>query len=191
VYKGQFVSLLNLYSLLGGILSVITFTLYGAAFGAIKTQGDLQNTLRQWISRLWVVMIVLWICMTGYTLFEARFLFEGILKNAVFDGLFILFVISVLVITISSNAQKDIHLFFACSVAITCMLGMAGACLFPSMIPSRVDLLNSLTLFNNGAPPETLKVMLLIPLIGMPLAMVCHVLVNRCLKGKTRIIQTS
>ncbi|MCF7972670.1 MAG: cytochrome d ubiquinol oxidase subunit II [Phycisphaerae bacterium] len=189
VYSGSFFSLLNPYSLLGGVLSLITFTLYGAAFGAIKTRGDLQNTLRQWVSRLWVVMIVLWICMTVYTLFEARFLFEGILKNAVFDGLFVLFLISILVITISSSAQKDLHSFFAGSVAITCMLGMAGACLFPRIIPSSLDLMNSLILTKDSAPSGTMKVMLLIPLIGMPLAVVCHLVVNRCVKGKTKASQ--
>ena len=86
-YEGTLVSLLNPYSLLGGILSLITFTLYGAAFGAIKTQGDLQSAMRQWMSRLWVLMIVLWICLTGYTVFEARYLFDGIFKNVVFVGL--------------------------------------------------------------------------------------------------------
>ncbi len=189
LYEGTLASLLNPYSLLGGILSLITFTLYGAAFGAIKTQGDLQSAMRQWMSRLWVLMIVLWICLTGYTLFEARYLFDGIFKNAVFDGLFVLFLISILVITISCSAQKDKHTFLASSVAITCMLGMAGVCLYPRMIPSTTDLTHSLTLAKGCASPRTLKITLGAALAGMPLVVAYHVFVYRCFKGKMRIPQ--
>jgi len=183
IYEGTFASLLNPYSLLGGVLSLITFSLYGAAYGAIKTQGDLQSAMRQWMSRLWVFMIVLWICLTGYTLFEARFLFDGIFKNAVFDGLFVLFLISILVITISCSAQKDKHAFLASSAAITCMLGMAGACLFPRMIPSATDLMHSLTLANDCASPKTLKITLVVVLTGVPLIVVYHLFVYRYFKG--------
>jgi cytochrome d ubiquinol oxidase subunit II len=189
LYEGTLVSLLDPYALLGGILSLITFALYGAAFGATKTQGDLQNAMRQWMSHLWVLMIVLWICLTGYTLFEARYLFDGILKNAVFDGLFVLFLISILVITTSCSAQKDKHTFLASSVAITCMLGMAGACLFPRMIPSTTDLMHSLTLGKDCASPRTLKITLAIALAGMPLLVAYHLFVYRCFKGKTRMVQ--
>ncbi len=185
-YEGSFLSLLNPYSLLGGFLSLITFTLHGAAFGATKTRGDLQNTMRQWVSCTWVIMVVLWICLTAYTWFEARYLFDGIFKNAVFDGLFTLFLISILVITISSIAQKDRHTFLASSVAITCMLGMAGVCLFPRMIPSNVDLLNSLTLAKDSSTPKVLKAMLWVVLTGMPLVLMYHLLVDRCFRGKAR-----
>ncbi|MCP4454513.1 MAG: cytochrome d ubiquinol oxidase subunit II [Planctomycetes bacterium] len=182
--EGTLVSPLHPYGLLGGILSLITFALYGAAFGATKTQGDLQNAMRQWMSHLWVLMIVLWICLTGYTLFEARYLFDGILKNAVFDGLFVLFLISILVITTSCNAEKDKHTFLASSVAIICMLGMAGACLFPRMIPSTTDLMHSLTLGEDCASPRTLKITLGVVLAGMPLLVAYHLFVYRCFRGK-------
>ncbi len=186
VYQGSFLSLLNPYSLLGGFLSLATFTLHGAAFGATRTRGDLQNTMRQYVSCTWVIMAVLWSCLTVYTVFEARYLYDNIFKNAVFDGLSMLFLISILVITISSSAEKDRHTFLASSVAITCMLGMAGACLFPRMIPSSVDLLNSLTLAKDSPTPRALKIMLAVVLTGIPLALMCHVVIDRRFKGKPR-----
>jgi len=189
LYEGAATRLVHPYSLLGGMLSLITFTLYGSAFGAIKTQGDLQNTMRQWMSRLWGLMVVLWICLMAYSLFEARYLFDGILKNIVFDGLFALFLISILVITISCNAQKDRHAFLACSMAILCMLGMAGACLFPRIIPSTPDLMNSLTLAKACASPKALKTMLVVTVTGMPLIVLYHWLIYRSFRGKTEAAQ--
>lgn len=189
VYQGSFLSLLNPYSLLGGFLSLITFTLHGAAFGATRTRGDLQNTMRQYVSWTWVIMVVLWICLTVYTIFEARYLFDDIFKNAVFDGLFMLSLISILVITISSSAQKDRHTFLASSVAITCMLGMAGACLFPRMIPSNIDLMNSVTLAKGSASPKVLKIMLGVVLMVILLALIYHVVIDRRFKGKIRTLE--
>jgi len=191
VYQGSFLSLLNPYSLLGGFLSLITFMLHGAAFGATRTRGDLQNTMRQYVSYTWVIMVVLWICLTVYTIFEARYLFDGIFKNAVFDGLFMLSLISILVITISSIAQKDRHTFLASSVAITCMLGMAGACLFPRVIPSNIDLMNSLTLAKGSASPKVLKIMLGVVLMVIPLALIYHVLIDRRFRGKIKTLEDS
>ena len=189
VYLGSVLSLLNPYSLLGGFLSVVTFTLHGAAFGATRTLGDLQNTMRQWVSHTWGIMVVLWICLTAYTFFEARILFDGIFKNVAFDGLFMLFLISILVITISSSAQKDRHTFLASSVAITCMLGMAGACLFPRLISSNVDLLNSLTPAKDGSRLKVLKIMLGVVVAGIPLAVMYHVVIDRRFKGRTRTFE--
>lgn len=190
VYEGTFLSLLNPYSLLGGVLSLITFIMHGAAFGALKTLGNLQAKLRKWVSSTWMIVVILWFCLTVYTLFEARYLFEGVLKNPTFIGLFVLFLASILVITISSNAQKDLHTFLASSVAIACLLGMAGSCLFPRMIPSNIDLTNSLTLSDHSSTPRTLKVMLVIALTGMPLALIYHVVVYRSFKGKTQDMET-
>ena len=103
-----------------------------------------------------------------------------------FDGLFVLFLISILVITISCSAQKDRHTFVASSVAITCMLGMAGACLFPRLIPSSMDLMNSLTLAKDSAAPKILKALLVAAFAGISLIVVYHWFVYRCFKGRTR-----
>ena len=191
VYQGQGPLLLFLhpYSLLGGLLSLVTFTLHGAAYSATKTLGNLQNTMRQCVSHTWVIMVLLWATLTVYTFFEARYLFDGIYKNAVFDGLFALFVISILVITISTSAQKDRHTFLASTVAITCMLGMAGACLFPRMIPSSVDLLNSVTLAKGSSSPRVLKVVLGVVLAATPLVLVYNVVIDRRFKGRVKTLR--
>lgn len=184
-YEGSLALMIHPYCLLGGALSLTTFTLYGSAFGAIRTQGDLQNAMRQWMSRLWGLMVILWICLTAYSLFEAQYLFKAVLRNAVFDGLFVLFLISIIVITISCNAQKDTHAFLACAVVVTCMLGMAGACLFPCMIPSTPNLEHSLTLDKACAPTKALKIALTATLTGMPLIMLYHWIVYRFFRIQT------
>ena len=69
------------------------------------------------------------------------------------------------------------------------MVGMAGACLFPRLISSDVNLLNSLTLAKDGSRLRVLKIMLGVVLTGIPLALMYHVVIDRRFKGRARTFE--
>ena len=59
------------------------------------------------------------------------------------------------------------------------------------IIPSSIDLANSLTIYNASSTPRTLTVMLIIALIGMPLVIGYTAFVYKTFMGKVAITESS
>lgn len=74
--------------------------------------------------------------------------------------------------------------FLASCAAIAGMLGVSAASLFPRLTPSTMGLANSLDVYNSASTPRTLKVMLVIALMGMPLVIGYTAFIYRAFKGK-------
>jgi cytochrome d ubiquinol oxidase subunit II len=68
-YVGGFFNLLNPYALLSGATTVAVFTLYGALFLGLKTDGELREAARRMALRLWpaaVAILVLFLAATYF-----------------------------------------------------------------------------------------------------------------------------
>ena len=52
-FQGSFSVLLNPFSLLGGLLSVVTLALHGACWAALRTDGALRDRARRFAAALW------------------------------------------------------------------------------------------------------------------------------------------
>ena len=61
---------------------------------------------------------------------------------------------------------------------------IAAVCLFPRLVPSTIDLANSLTVYNASSTPRTLTAMLVIALIGMPIVVAYTAYVYKTFAGK-------
>ena len=57
------------------------------------------------------------------------------------------------------------------------------------MVPSSLDLANSLTVYNASSTPRTLTVMLVIALVGMPIVIAYSAYIYRVFAGKVVITQ--
>src|SRR5262249_40630314 len=57
-FRGTFAVILNPFALLGGVLSVVTLSLHGACWAALKTDGALQARARRFASALWASVAV-------------------------------------------------------------------------------------------------------------------------------------
>ena len=70
---------------------------------------------------------------------------------------------------------------------IAVMIGLVALSLFPRLVPSSIDLANSLTIYNASSTERTLFTMLIIALIGMPLVIAYTIFIYRVFKGKVVI----
>ncbi|MGA7723330.1 MAG: cytochrome d ubiquinol oxidase subunit II [Ignavibacteriaceae bacterium] len=190
-YTGTFLDLLNPYSILLGLLSLTMFIMHGSIYLAMKTEGDFRHRVIGWINKAWVIFILLYVIATFVSLFEAPFLFEGILSNPIFWVLFILLLISVLYQPIAVKAKRLFQAFMASSITIASMIGLVAVSLFPRLVPSNISLDFSLTIYNSSSSKNTLTAMLVIALIGMPIVIAYTILIYRVFKGKTVISKES
>lgn len=187
----SFLSLLNPYALLIGILTLAMFTMHGAAFLAVKTEGDLQQRMARWASGAWVAFVILYLVAFAATFFAVPFLFEDALSRPLFWIFLVLLLLTAAYIPVANRAGKYLRSFVASSVTIASVMGLAAVCLFPRMVPSTLDLANNLTVYNASSTPRTLTVMLVIALVGMPIVIAYSVYVYRVFAGKVVITQES
>ena len=186
-----FLSLLNPYAVLVGVLSLMMFVMHGAAYMAVTTEGELQQRMARWTSGAWMAVVVVYLVATVATFFVSPFLFEGLLGNPLFWIFFLLLLAAIVYIPIANRARMYTRAFLASSATIAAMIGLTAVSLFPRMLPSSIDLAHSLTIYNASSTPRTLTVMLIIALIGMPVMLVYTACIYRVFAGKVVVAEDS
>jgi cytochrome d ubiquinol oxidase subunit II len=190
-WAGSFPGLLNPYAILIGVFSLILFTMHGAIYLTLKTDGALRERMIVWASGSWIAVVVLYFLATLATIFVSPFLFEGMVRNPLFWVLFILLLVSLLTIPAFLKAARHVRAFLASSLAIACIIGLSAVSLFPRLVPSSIDLAYSLTITNAASSQTTLATMLIIALIGMPLVIGYTIFIYRVFKGKVVLTSDS
>jgi cytochrome d ubiquinol oxidase subunit II len=98
---------------------------------------------------------------------------------------------SLFYIPVGIKAKQFGKTFIASSALIAGMLGLTAISLFPRLVPSSINLANSLTIYNASSTERTLFTMLIIALIGMPLVIGYTIFVYRIFRGKVVISHDS
>jgi cytochrome bd ubiquinol oxidase subunit II len=184
VWAGSFIGLLRPYPLLIGLLGLTVFTMHGALYLTMKTEGSLRQRLVRIASRLWTVVIALTILATVATFLAAPFHFAGMSESIGFWALLALTILALMAIPAYLTASRYGRAFLASCVTIAGMIGLSVLTLYPRLVPSSIDLEYSLTIYNASSSPTTLVTMLVIALIGMPLVLGYTIVIYRVFKGK-------
>ncbi|MFH1194653.1 MAG: cytochrome d ubiquinol oxidase subunit II [bacterium] len=190
-FTGSFFELLNPYSVLVGVLSLVLFTMHGAIYIGLKSEGAQKERMKNQIPKFWIAYVVLYALATFFSIFEAKYLFEGVLGNPIFWIVFVLLLAGVFYIPVAVKANSFGKAFIASSLTIAMMIGLIGVSLFPRLVPSLTNLDYSLTIYNASSTERTLLTMLIIALIGMPLVIGYTIFIYRVFKGKVIIGEDS
>jgi len=190
-FTGNFFNLLNPYSILVGVLSLFLFTMHGSIYMTLKSSGNQLERMKNIAPRLWMAFVALYIVVTGYSFFEAGYLFSSILSYPLFWILFIPMLAANIYLPVALKSEKFGRAFFASSFTIACMMGLMAISLFPRLVPSITDLSYSLTIYNASSTERTLFTMLIIALIGMPFVIGYTIFIYRAFKGKVQIGESS
>jgi cytochrome bd ubiquinol oxidase subunit II len=187
----SFIEMLNPYSLLIGVLSLVMFVMHGASYMTLKTEGDMQQRMAGWMIKAWMAFIVLYLVASLATVLVSKFLFEGILGSIFFWILLPLLLAAAVYIPIAVQRKFYLRGFFSSCMVIACAIGLMGVGLFPRMAPSSINLDYSLTIHNASSSPRTLQIMLIIALIGMPLVIAYTAFIYTVFKGKVVVTKDS
>jgi len=184
-FVGTFVGLLNPYAMLIGLLSLAMFTMHGATYLVLKTDGDLCDRMRRSAARAWVACVLLYVVATLYTVFEAPFLFESSLSSLLSWVFVLLLFASLVYMPVAVRGPHPFHAFLASSGIIAGFIGVAAMGLYPRLVPSCPGLDNSLTIYNAASTARTHTAMLIIALVGMPIVIAYTVAIYWVFRGKT------
>lgn len=183
VFQGNLFTLLNPYGLLGGILFVALFLVHGSIWLAIKSDGNLHTRAKSTASLLWVFLLVVAVVFLGYTWFATP-LYKNYLSNPI---LFILPLITVIALLatrlfILRNAFWKAWTASSLTILTAVLFGVVG--LFPNMYPSSIDPTLNLTAFNSSSSPLTLKIMLAVALVMVPIVIAYQAWAYHLFSGK-------
>jgi len=186
-FIGTFTGLLNPYSLLLGVTVVALFAMHGAIFLVLKTEGELQATVKGWIPRLIALFLVLFISFNIATFFECPDLVAVMLTRPYGFLVLSLDIAAALSIGFLTAKGYEFGSFLMSALTMVLLMAVLGISYFPHIVRSAPDPSNSLTIFNCSSSQKTLGIMLIIAVIGVPIVLAYTVSIYWIFRGKTRL----
>ncbi len=186
-FAGTFLGLLNPFALAVGLLGLSMFIVHGALYIALKTEEPLAGRARRTAHIGWFALVALYGVVTVMAVVFApeRFVNFAATPLAV---LVPALAIMVMASTYLAMRRGDMSRAFLCSAGtIIGLMGIFGVSLYPVVLPASNDAANSLTAFNAASSPLTLRIMLILVAIGLPLVVAYTYYVYRIFRGKVRL----
>lgn len=182
-YTGSFFGLLNPYALLFGIVGLIGFLLQGATYTILKTEGNIQERAIRLTKIFSFVMIITWIVGTFTTQIFAPHMYTNYFNHPILFIIPLITLASLIAIQVFIKIKHYGKLFIASSLVIASQIGTFAAGMFPNMVISTNSATN-LTIYNASSTDLTLKVMLIIAFIGVPIVLTYTIYVYTVFRGK-------
>lgn len=179
-YIGTFFTLLRPFPLVIGILGLLMIMLHGVSYSILKTDGELRERSYKIAKTLWILFIIAFLLSFVITLICIPWALSKTLAW-IFAILAILFW---LLLGNAINKKKNGLCFLISSLLFTSLWGIAGSVLFPYLVRASNNPQVSLTIYNASSSLLTLKVMLIIAVIGMPIVIGYTAYVYKVFKGK-------
>lgn len=183
--------LLRPFPLLMGLTTVFMLAMHGAIYLAMKTEGAIHDRVRRLTPRLMLIFFVLNTIIVLLTALFRRPIIDSYFNRlwpVVFPALAL---VAVIVAWFMLRKGRDLQAFIASGAMIALLLFSAAAGLYPNLLISSLDPAYNLTIFNSSSAPNTLTVMLIIALIGMPFVLLYTAGVYYFFRGKVRLDPTS
>lgn len=179
--------ILDWYTVLTGVIALVTLTAHGALYVAVKTDGVLNQRARDTAKRAWPLQLLLTVAgliasvaIRPEVLDNYKHHAVGFLIPAVVFG-------ALAVMMHAMIKQSDTTAFLASSLYIVAMLVGAAFALYPVVLPASTDAARSLTIYNASAGHHGLSVGLIWWSLGMIFALGYFFFVYRMFRGKVRL----
>jgi len=211
-YQGGFFGLLRPFALLTGLTSIAMILLHGAAYAAQKTDPSIAARARRVIRIAAVAFAALYaaagawlaIGLPGFALLSAPAP-DGpsnpMLKQVAIQGHWFavyadhpafwlapaLALAAAVAAIVFSAARRDLATFIATALVCVGTILSAGLALFPFLMPSSLDPVSSLTVWDASSSRHTLGLMLLATVIILPCVIGYTTWVYRVLRGRVTL----
>jgi cytochrome d ubiquinol oxidase subunit II len=165
-FAGSFFDLLNPYALLGGMTTLLLFTLHGGVFLTLKVDGELRDRARRTSRWLAVPTATAVFAFLAWTFVNARDndgVVPGVVPIAAVAG--------VVAVEWLLRERLDGWAFVATGLAIVGLTATIFLNLYPRVMPSSLGAANDLTIWNASSTHYTLTVMTIVAAIFTPIVL--------------------
>ena len=183
--------ILDWYTVLTGVIALVTLTAHGSLYVAVKTEGDLNRRARTVALWAWPVQVLLTVAGLVATIYIRPTVLDNY-KQHVIGFLIPVVVYGALALMIyamrkGEDLAAEKLAFVGSALYIVGMLVGAAFALYPVVLPSSSDPALNLTIDNTAAGHHGLTVGITWWILGMVLALGYFSLLFRMFKGKVRL----
>ncbi len=191
-YMGDLVDLLHPYPVLVGVTTVSLFAMHGATFLNMKTEGDANAVVQKWINPSIFVFLFWYVITTFATLMYMPHMVAHFHSHPYLSIFPLLSFFAILNIPYQVRKKNDGWAFLSSCLSIALLLVLYGLGTYPTIVPSTIDpLTNSLTIFNSASSQNTLKTLMIVVIIGVPLVLAYGWWIYHIFRGKVRLEKNS
>ena len=184
---GPHPGILDWYTILAGVIALVTLTAHGTLYVAVKTEGDLSRRARRIAVMAWPLQLLL----TCVSLLATYYIQPQVMNNYKAHTVGLLVPVAVLgslaAMIWTATKGKEKLAFAASSLYIVTMLVGAAFALYPVVLPASTDPSYSLTIYNSAAGYHGLVVGIVWWIPGMVLALGYFMFIYRMFRGKVRL----
>jgi len=178
--------ILDWYTVMAGVVALVTLSVHGALYVALKADGEVNRRAREVAVMLWPLQLLL----TFVSLVATYFVRPQVMDNyRIYPAGFLvpIAVLASLVIMLwAARTEKEKLAFVASGAYIAAMLVGAVFALYPMVLPA-TNPAYSLTIQNSAAGHHGLSVGLVWWGVGMTLAVGYFVFIYRMFRGKVKL----
>ena len=183
LFQGNLFTLLNPYGLLGGVLFLLLFLQHGANWLAVRSEGELQDRAIKTSKTVWIVLLLVAVAFLVASWFATP-LYNNYLAHPVLFVVILATVVALLGVRLFLAKGDWLKAWFASAATIVgaTFFGVIG--LFPNLFPSSINPAYSLSAYNSSSSPLTLKIMLTVVVIFVPIVLAYQIWAYNLFKTK-------
>jgi cytochrome d ubiquinol oxidase subunit II len=190
-FAGSWLSFFNPFAIFVAITTLALFMMHGAIYLTMKTENRLYVKLHLLANNFTIFFVVSFVITTLYTLLYIPHLSDFFKSHPAYFIIPLLMTLSIANIPrqIKKGKYRFAFLFSAATIAL--LLIMVALEVFPYLLYSPQTPSNSITIYNGASSQKTVKILLIIALIGTPLVATYTSFVFWTFKGKVRLDEMS
>jgi cytochrome bd ubiquinol oxidase subunit II len=186
-FDGNWLTFFNPFSVLVAITTLALFMMHGAIYLTMKTENRLYTKLYVLATNFVIFFVVSFVITSLYTLLYIPHLSDFFRGNPTSFIIPLAMVLSIANIPRQIKRGKYRYAFISSSVTIALLLIMVALEAFPYLLYSNTNKENSITIYNGASSARTMRILLIIAMIGTPLAAIYTSFVFWTFKGKVKL----
>jgi cytochrome d ubiquinol oxidase subunit II len=190
-YQGGFWDLLRPYPLLVGVTTVALFAMHGSIYLVLKLEGELQARVRGWVQNTIILFVLCYVLTTMVTLVYVPHMTAYFKEHPVLFLVPLLTMLAIANIPREIHRGRDLHAFLSSCAAVAALLALFGLGMYPNLVYSSPLAEHSLTIYNAASSAKTLKIMLAIAALGVPLVLAYTASIYWIFRGKVKLDASS
>jgi cytochrome d ubiquinol oxidase subunit II len=184
---GAHTGILDWYTVLTGVIALVSLIAHGALYIAVKTENELNQRVRSVALSAWPLQLILTIVGVIATCYVRPMVLDNYKQHAI--GYLIPLVVfgSLGTMIYAIRKEQDKLAFVGSALYIVAMLVGAAFALYPVVLPASTDPAYNLTIYNTAAARHGLTVGLTWWIVAMILALAYFTFLFRMFRGKVRL----
>ncbi len=191
-FRGDFFTLLKPYTLLVALTGLALFAMHANLYLLLKTGGALQQRLAGWTKRTIPIYLTLFALMNIATVIARPMVHDALRSRGPLLGAILLVSVAITFNIVRLVKRERYGLAFISSAgSIVTLMMLFGAAVYPNLVFSWPEPANSLNIVNGASTAPSLKFMLVVALIGVPIVLAYTASIYYVFRGKVTLTDHS